>query len=305
MRKSFLLKTFLLVILLAAVLAVIVATMRSDSGGAAIEAAQTQTFFKQFVISGGPIVWFVLLPMSLVMVFLAAEHGFTIRRKKLLPEGIGKQIVEIIRRFGPGKLKARIADRNDFVSTAVVKAVTQGRGDWFRMRNALAESLQEQAWGFLRRIEWLSLIGNVSPMVGLFGTVFGMIKLFNAIVTAGGQPQPSQLADGISIALVTTFWGLFIAIPALAIHGVFRNRIETLVSDAVVEAENIVPEIRRSLNPVRSSVGKSVGPASVRTSNGVKKQSQAEPRRIVETKQPIRELGSKPTGTIGESLPLR
>jgi len=64
---------------------------------------------------------------------------------------------------------------------------------------------------------------------------------------------------------------------------VFRNRIETLVSDAVVEAENIVPEIRRSL----------------------KKQSQAEPRRIVERKQPIRELGSKTTGTIGESLPLR
>jgi len=65
MRKSFLLKTSLLAILLAAVLAVIVATMRADSGGTAIEAAQTQTFFKQFVISGGPIVWFVLLPMSL------------------------------------------------------------------------------------------------------------------------------------------------------------------------------------------------------------------------------------------------
>ncbi|MHC4530272.1 MAG: MotA/TolQ/ExbB proton channel family protein [Planctomycetota bacterium] len=64
---------------------------------------------------------------------------------------------------------------------------------------------------------------------------------------AGGQPQPAQLADGISVALVTTFWGLFIAIPALAIHGVFRNRIEALASDAVTESENIVPEIRRSL----------------------------------------------------------
>ena len=74
-----------------------------------------------------------------------------------------------------------------------------------------------------------------------------MIKLFNAIVVAGGQPQPAQLADGISVALVTTFWGLFIAIPALAIHGVFRNRIEALAGDAVTESENIVPEIRRSL----------------------------------------------------------
>lgn len=289
MRKSFWLKTFILVTALAVVLAVIVATMpklwvpagRGPRGVSSVIAAQrgTRTFFTQFVISGGPIVWFVLLPMSLVMVFLAVEHGLTIRRKKLLPSGIGEQIIEIIQQFGPRQLAARIAERGDFVSIAVVKAVAQGKGDWFRMRNLLAESLQEQAGGLLRRIEWLNLIGNVSPMVGLFGTVFGMIKLFNAIVTAGGQPQPSQLADGISVALVTTFWGLFIAIPALAIHGVFRNRIETLANDAVVEAENIVPEIRRSLE-----------------------QSQAEgPKR----RQPIQEVGGKPRGAVGESQPLR
>jgi biopolymer transport protein ExbB len=278
MGKSFWLKTFILVIALAAALAVIVATMPRASSVIAAQGGK-RTFFTQFVISGGPIVWFVLLPMSLVMVFLAVEHGLTIRRKKLLPRGIGEQIIEIIGQFGPRQLSARIADRSDFVSIAVIKAVAQGRGDWFRMRSLLAESLQEQAGRLLRRIEWLNLIGNVSPMVGLFGTVFGMIKLFNAVVMAGGQPQPSQLADGISVALVTTFWGLFIAIPALAIHGVFRNRIETLVNDAVVEAENIVPEIRRG-----------------------SEQSRAEELKL---KQPIREIGGKPKRTIGESQPLR
>jgi biopolymer transport protein ExbB len=93
----------------------------------------------------------------------------------------------------------------------------------------------------MRKIEWLSLIGSVSPMVGLFGTVFGMIELFNSVVMAGGQPQPAQLAEGISVALVTTFWGLLIAIPALAVHGIFRQKIETLASDAVVQLENITP----------------------------------------------------------------
>jgi biopolymer transport protein ExbB len=277
MRKSFLFKTVFLVIALAAVLVVIVAMMRNSSGTGVVEAGRTRTFFEQFVIAGGPIVWFVLLPMSLIAVYLAAEHCLTIRRKKLLPAGIGRKIVEIIRQFGHGQLEARIAERNDFVSVAVVKAVTQGRGDWFRMRNVLAESLQEQAWRLLRRIEWVNLIGNVSPMVGLFGTVFGMIKLFNAIVIAGGQPQAAQLAEGISVALVTTFWGLFIAIPALAIHGVFRNRIEMLVSDATVEAEDIIPEIRRSL----------------------KRQKQDEQPK---PKQPIRELPVKPVETVRESL---
>jgi biopolymer transport protein ExbB/TolQ len=62
---------------------------------------------------------------------------------------------------------------------------------------------------------------------------------------AGGQPQPAQLAGGISVALVTTFWGLLIAIPSLAIHGIFRQRIETIASDAVVELENISPYLKQ------------------------------------------------------------
>lgn len=282
MRKGFWLKTLVLSIAMVFVLAVIVAVRLQFLAGVSSVAAEqgdTRTFFTQFVIAGGPIVWFVLLPMSLITVFLIAEHSLTIRRKKLLPNGIGGQIVEMVRQFGLRQLMARISDKNDFVSVAVVRAAAHSRGDWFRMRSLLAESLQEQAGGLLRRLDWLNLIGNVSPMVGLFGTVFGMIKLFNAIVAAGGQPQPSQLADGISVALVTTFWGLFIAIPALAAHGVFRNRIETLANDAVVEAENVVPEIRRSLEQSRGE----------------------EPKH----KQPIQSVRSKPKGTTDESQPLR
>ena len=273
-------------IALAGVLVVIITVARSSFGVNAADLGQTQTLFEQFVVAGSPIVWFVLLPMSLITVYLAVEHSLTIRRKKLIPNGIGQRIVEIIRQFGPGQLEAQIADRDDFVSIAVVKALRQGRGDWFRMRSVLAESLQEQALGFLRRIEWVNLIGNVSPMVGLFGTVYGMIKLFNAIVIAGGQPQPAQLAEGISVALVTTFWGLFIAIPALAIYGVFRNRIETLASDAVVEAEMIMPEIRRSL----------------------KKQQQIDQPKQKQPlgKSEIKDIAGKSTGTIRQSsLPLR
>ena len=269
MRKGFLLKAIVLTIALAAVVAVIVLTMRS--GFQNTRTPGTQTFFEQFIISGGPIVWFVLLPLSLVTAYLAAEHSLSIRRKKLLPDGIANHIISLIRRFGHRQLAAGIAEKDDFLSVAVTKAVNQGRGDWFRMRNVLAESLQDQAWALMRKIEWVNLIGNVSPMVGLFGTVFGMIKLFNAIVIAGGQPQPAQLAGGISIALVTTFGGLCSAIPALAIYGVFRNRIETLASDAVLEAENVMTEIMKS----------------------IKKQTRPE--------QPIREIKPKPTKTIRQT----
>ena len=240
-------KVFLLIIAVAVLCAAIVIAINAGSGNSPAGTPRTQTFFEQFVIAGGPIVWFVLLPMSLIMVHLAVAQGFIIRRKRLLPAEAGKEIIEVIKKFGQARLQNRIADKKDCLSIAIVTAVNQGRGDFFRMRNAIFESLQEQALCLVRRIEWLNLIGNVSPMVGLFGTVFGMIKLFNAIVIAGGQPQPAQLADGISVALVTTFWGLFIAIPALTLHGIFRNRIEVLISDAANEAERVLLYLNRNL----------------------------------------------------------
>lgn len=245
-RSGFLLKAVFLLAALCGVLVLIV-SIRATMGGTTLADGRGQSFFEQFVVAGGPVVWFVLLPMSLVMVYLAADYSLTIRRNKLLPGRTGHSIIRTLRQNGIEELRGQIVKRGDFVSVAVARAVVQCRGDWLRMRSIVAESLQEQAGALFRRIEWINLIGNVSPMVGLFGTVFGMIKLFNAIVVAGGQPQPAQLAEGISVALVTTFWGLFIAIPALAVYGVFANRIETLASDAVTEAENVVSEMRRTL----------------------------------------------------------
>ena len=80
-------------------------------------------------------------------------------------------------------------------------------------------------------------------MVGLFGTVFGMIKAFNILGIAAGQPRPDQLAAAISIALITTFWGLLVAIPALVMHGIFRARLEEIADEAAVELENLFRQI--------------------------------------------------------------
>jgi len=280
MNKSFLFKAVLLLVLLSVVSAAVFLGGRAGFGGGG---DGSQTFFEQFVIAGGPIVWFVLLPMSVVTVFLAAEHGFIIRRKRLLPAGTVGRIGSIVRHRGLSALKTDCAGATDLLSVAVVRAITGGEGDWFRIRNLLFESLQEQVFAFGRRIEWVNLIGNVSPMVGLFGTVFGMIKLFNAIVVAGGQPQPAQLADGISVALVTTFWGLFIAIPALAIHWVFRNRIETILSDAAAQAEDIMSEMRRGLKKQRPPAVSAAGTVHV----------------------PVKDAGPQQMKTADKPLPLR
>jgi biopolymer transport protein ExbB len=242
MDRNNLIRAFVLFAALVVVAAVIIAAGGIDS--VRIAAGRRQNFFEQFFIAGGPVVWFVLFPMSLITVYLVVEHALTINKKNLIGNCTLEQLKNKTNTSGGAHLRQAIAGRQDLVSVALREALDKGKGDWFRMRSVIQESLQDQAGKLLRKIEWLSLIGGVSPMVGLFGTVFGMIKLFNAIVAAGGQPQPAQLADGIGVALVTTFWGLFIAIPALAVHGVFRNRVEVLISEAVTQSEAVIPFLR-------------------------------------------------------------
>jgi biopolymer transport protein ExbB len=249
-KLGFLLRVVFLIILLAAVAAVIFVAMR---GMAITEPTpgKSPTLFEQFVTSGGWIVWFILLPMSFAMVYLAVLYGLTIRQKTLVPAGIGDEIGKMASAVSVKELVGAIEKQDDLVSAAIVKAIKKGKDDWFRLRESFFESVQDEAMRLLRTVEWVNLIGNVSPMVGLFGTVVGMIELFGAIVTAGGQPQPVQLAHGISVALVTTFWGLLIAIPALTIYGIFRNRIEAIVNEATSEGEDALAKIRSGLESRR------------------------------------------------------
>lgn len=92
----------------------------------------------------------------------------------------------------------------------------------------------------MRWVEPLSTAGHVAPMVGLFGTVYGMILAFAEIVSAGGAPDPVGLAAGIGTALTTTFWGLVVSIPSLTAASILRGRIDALALTAVRDAERVL-----------------------------------------------------------------
>lgn len=244
--KGFFVRFAVLVIVMVVISMLITDAKASARAWGEISPDVSKTFFTQFVIAGGPIVWFVLLPMSVAALYLAIDVSFMVRRKKLLPAGIAANIASRAGRLGPKKFSTGISSGADLVSRAFVCALSQGAQpgtDKDRLRRLAAESLNEQTMVLLRKIEWFSIVGNVAPMVGLFGTVFGMIKAFNLLGISGAQPRPDQLAAAISIALITTFWGLLIAIPSLAMYGVFRTRIEAVVSEAALELEALFRSI--------------------------------------------------------------
>ena len=96
-----------------------------------------------------------------------------------------------------------------------------------------------------QKIGWLSLIANVAPMMGLLGTVGGMIEAFNTIASSGGQANPAELAGGISKALLTTMFGLVVAIPTTASFAFLRNRLVK----SVIEIGAIVEDLFERFRP--------------------------------------------------------
>ena len=99
---------------------------------------------------------------------------------------------------------------------------------------------EEESMKLEHRLSYMALIGNLSPMIGLFGTVHGMIESFQVIALGGASPKPADLAAGISTALFTTLIGLAIAIPAIAAYNILRNRVSRMLLEIGVTSENLM-----------------------------------------------------------------
>jgi biopolymer transport protein ExbB len=112
-------------------------------------------------------------------------------------------------------------------------------------RAAVEEAGEEQTNRLYRKTEVLSIIGAIAPMLGLLGTVQGMIEAFNTIASTSGAAKPGDLAGAISIALVTTFEGLVVAIPTLTVLSFFRTRIDSLVAEAGSKIEQLLTPLSR------------------------------------------------------------
>ncbi len=224
-----------------------IAGLCGTAGAAASSTTQGNiSLYEHFFVSGGPIVWFILLPMSVAVVYLAIDLGLGIRRKRLLPADMASLIATHAAQCGTTGLADRFSRRPALVSRAVIRAFQRSQqlhSGAASVRQFAAESLQEIGQHLLRKAEWCQIIGSVAPMVGLFGTVYGMIQAFNLLGVAEGQPAYDQLAGAISVALVTTFWGLLVAIPALFFYSIFRSRIEAYIGEAAVETDILLGQL--------------------------------------------------------------
>ena len=202
-------------------------------------------YFEVLVWPGGGVIGLVLWVLSIGTVAIIVQYFFTIRRDSVLPDTVRRAVRDL---FAAGKYHEIIeltGKEPSFLSALIHSGLRQAGGGYPAMERAIEESAANRTTNLLRQVEWLNLIGNISPMLGLLGTVWGMINAFFDIVAAGGgTPNPGELAGSIGIALVTTLLGLAIAIPALAVYSIMRNRIDALGSEAMMLTQELLAEFR-------------------------------------------------------------
>ncbi len=219
---------------------------------------------RQFVVYGGWITWCVLIPLSVATIALAIHYLTILRRAAQSPASLARALVTAARRGQVRRILEITRQDDTMLGQAAYAGLSQLRAGRDTARAAIDEAVGERATKLFRKIEYLNVIGNVSPMIGLLGTVLGMIKAFGRIfAAAGGMPEPGKLAGDIAVALVTTFWGILIAIPALTAFALFRNRIDAFAAECVKLCDSLVSLVPEEEPPAEPAAGASPAQASV------------------------------------------
>ena len=192
------------------------------------------TTFKDIIEAGG---WpmQVILALSVVMTFLVILFLFTIRANALFPKRFVQEALDAADEGDTEALEAICHDNDSPASKIVGAAVEQMSGeqrvDYMVVRDAIEDEGARQAGNLWQRIQYLQDIAVVAPMVGLLGTVLGMLESFAGLRTELGVGiKPEMLAQGVSKALITTAGGLVVGILAMILYAIFRGRVNKLIA---------------------------------------------------------------------------
>ena len=208
-------------------------------------AAAPEIDYREMFRAGG-VVGMVILALSIFMVALIVEHLLSIRRKAMMPTGLAEAVHELIEHRQFQQAREVALERSSFLGNVLAAGLEDASLGYTAVEKSMEESATLHAARLFRKIEYLSVIGTLAPMLGLLGTVWGMILAFREF-EAKANPQVAELAPGIYKALVTTLLGLIVAVPALASYSFFRNRIDELVAQSSQLAEHVFADFKRTL----------------------------------------------------------
>ena len=239
-------------IALAASLVAGAATAHAQDGGAGKAGEADFSFFTVWILGGGGVGFIFVLPIevcSIVTVAAVIEHFVTLQRDRLVPPAVVVELETLLDEEQQAQALRLCDGSKNYVTAIVGAALARAKDGREAMLDAAAAATDEQNLKLQHKISWLPLFGSIGPLMGLFGTVVGMVMAFTQIAQSSGTPSPQDLAKGIFTALVTTVWGLLVAMPATFFSYVFKMRVQRLS----FELSGVALEIVGGLKPAAAS----------------------------------------------------
>jgi biopolymer transport protein ExbB len=186
--------------------------------------------------AGWPI--YFLLLTSVIAVALIIERATALRRSKIVPSGLLAALVTDFRQNGVNDETLKRLNAHSHLGRVFAAGMKNVKNSREVMKESIEEAGRSAAHDLERFLNTLGTIASISPLMGLFGTVVGMIEIFGSATGAGNNPQ--QLAHGISVALYNTGFGLIIAIPSMIFYRHFRGKVDGFVVEMEQQAVKLV-----------------------------------------------------------------
>jgi biopolymer transport protein ExbB len=211
-----------------------------DADATAVPAPPRQSYLGWLYTSLGPLYSVIFLGLSFALVAVFVMCLMMARRESILPQHLidGFEAHLNAKKYQEAYELAKSDE--SFLGKVLSAGLARLTSGYPQAIEAMQEVGEEENMQLEHRLSYLALIGTISPMFGLLGTVDGMVQAFEVIAHSQTQPKPSALAGGIAMALVTTLVGLWLAIPAIAAFNILRNRFGRLVLEVGIVSENLM-----------------------------------------------------------------
>ena len=204
------------------------------------EAKKLPETFLSWMIRASGIFGFLIMLVSFAMVAIIMMVALQLRRDLYLPSSF----IETFEQQLQAKDYQGAYESAKASDSFIGHILAAGMGRLSRGYEEAVEQMQQvgedETMAMEHKIGYLALIGSIAPMLGLLGTVQGMVMSFQVIANSTTSPKPSELADGIATALFTTLEGLVVAIPAIVFYSLFKNRLARFLMEAGFVADNLM-----------------------------------------------------------------
>lgn len=193
----------------------------------------------QFVLGGGVVGW-IIIALSVVAVALVIDLLLRVKRDRTFPESLVRHAMELAEQGRASELLSMSKASDTMFGRIVGGALDRGRYGIEVVRQEVQQLGEKEIFRLRNRVAQIGVIATAGPMLGLLGTVIGMINSFSVLGASKNAARPDELASGISLALITTCQGLILAVPLIFVHMYLRDRVSQTSQDMAHIAEKLL-----------------------------------------------------------------